>query len=349
MTGKIGSQAVSRRGFLKYGGTFVAAAFTSAYFPLLAAAQEGPALALGRVVNGALGIFEQASFRSRQVAQLWQDMVVPIAEQIQGEADERFGPEWCRVGGMGYAHASGLQPVEIKYQQPVDEVRFTGSLAQVTVPFVDVYDTFSTESVRLYRYYFGSTHWVTKVVQDRDGTAWYRIFDDKFPERERWAPANRLRLIPDEELAPLSPEVPAGDKRIEVILEEQRMAAYEADQLVFETSISTGDYVTNPKYETPTGDYLIGLKRASQHMMPWDRTFGSYDLPGVPWVCYYGQRSYAFHGAYWHNGFGRIRSHGCVNLSPEDARWVYLWTTPVVQPYNQVQYLENSGTRVRII
>ena len=38
--------------------------------------------------------------------------------------------------------------------------------------------------------------------------------------------------------------------------------------------------------------------------------------------------SYALHGAFWHNGFGRVRSHGCVNLGPSDARWLFMWTTP---------------------
>ena len=69
----------------------------------------------------------------------------------------------------------------------------------------------------------------------------------------------------------------------------------------------------------------------------------------MPWVSYFTQRAHAFHGAYWHNGFGQIRSHGCVNLTPQDARWIYLWTTPEMRPYNQLQYAETGGTSVDVI
>lgn len=336
---------ITRKGFLKLGG----AALTAALLPRQLTASAKGSLQLGRVVSGTLPVYDQPSFSARRVAQFWQDMVIPIARHVDGEENNRYGPAWCQVGTRGYAHTAGLQPVEIRFQQPVEDLRFTGTLAEVSVPFVDVYETFSTESRRLYRYYYGSTHWVNKLVWDRDGSPWYRVFDDKFPEYERWVPANRLRVFSDQDLLPISADIPAEEKRIEVYLEEQRLTAFEGEQAVFEAAISTGDYITNEKYQTPTGKYLVGLKRASQHMMPWDRTFGSYDLPGVPWVSYFTGRGHAFHGAYWHNAFGRIRSHGCVNLAPGDARWIYLWTTPKMQPFNQLQYSESGGTRVIIL
>ena len=336
---------ISRRSFLKLS----AAGLAATLLPAELTAFADSSLAYGRVVNGSLPIFEQPAFSAHRVSRYWQDSILPITRQARGEATPRFSEYWCQIGNIGYAHASGLQPVEIQFQSPVENIRFTGSLAEVTVPFVDVYQTFDTTSPRLYRYYYGSTHWVTKLVYDRNGKAWYRVRDDKFPEWERWVPANRMRIFADEELAPISPEVPTDEKKIEVSLEEQRLTAYESGEPIFETLISTGDNVTNPKYQTPTGQYLIGLKRPSQHMMPWDRTFGSYDLPGVPWVSYFTAYAHAFHGAYWHNAFGRVRSHGCVNLAPQDARWVYLWSSPVMQPYNELQYLESGGTRVVVV
>ncbi|MBN2045787.1 MAG: L,D-transpeptidase family protein [Anaerolineales bacterium] len=336
---------LSRRDFLKLGGASLAAALIPNHLRALAA--SNPVLA--RVTSGTLSVYRQPDFSSRRVQFLWRDMVVPITRSLQGEENTRFTADWCQVGQIGFAHASGLQPVEIIFQQPIEDLRFTGSLAEVTVPFVDVYASFSTKFYRLYRYYYGSTHWIDKLVHDRDGRAWYRILDDKFPELERWAPADRFRVFSDQELAPISPEVPVKEKRIEVYLEEQRLAAFESNRRVFEARISTGDSLANPKYQTPTGTYLIGLKRPSQHMMPWDRTFGSYDLPGVPWVCYFTNYAHAFHGAFWHNAFGRARSHGCVNLAPEDAKWIYLWSTPVMRPYNQLQYSELGGTRVIVI
>jgi hypothetical protein len=42
----------------------------------------------------------------------------------------------------------------------------------------------------------------------------------------------------------------------------------------------------------------------------------------------YFQLAFALHSAFWHDGFGRPRSHGCVNLSPHDARWLFQWAGP---------------------
>ena len=340
----ISQHPISRRDFLKISGLAIAAALLP---EKTVSAASG--FKLARVVHGAMQVYAEPSLSSKMVTQYWKDMVLPIAAEVEGQQTNRLGPLWYQVGTVGFSHASWLQPVEIQFQEPTDEIRFTGSLAEVTVPFVDVYEDHSEDSLRLYRYYYGSTHWVNKLVYNTSGQAWYRVFDDKFPERERWVRADRLRLYSDEELAPISPDVPADQKRIEVNLAQQHLTAFEYDEPVFEAVVSTGDYLANPKYETPTGRYLVGLKRASQHMLPWDRTFGSYDLPGVPWVSYFTQRAHAFHGAYWHNGFGQIRSHGCVNLTPQDARWIYLWTTPEMRPYNQLQYAETGGTRVDVI
>jgi lipoprotein-anchoring transpeptidase ErfK/SrfK len=54
-----------------------------------------------------------------------------------------------------------------------------------------------------------------------------------------------------------------------------------------------------------------------------------FDLRDVPYVQYF-KEGYALHAAYWHDGFGTPRSHGCVNLSPLDARWLFSWTEPSV-------------------
>lgn len=59
------------------------------------------------------------------------------------------------------------------------------------------------------------------------------------------------------------------------------------------------------------------------------RGAGAYELRDVPWIQYF-ESGYALHGAYWHDVFGTPRSHGCVNLSPIDARIVFNWTEPAV-------------------
>ncbi|NIP52472.1 MAG: hypothetical protein GWN62_03550, partial [Aliifodinibius sp.] len=146
---------LSRRDFLKISGLTLSAAV----LPVNSvSAAEG--IQLGRVVDGTMQVFQHPSLASKQVTQFWKDMVLPIAEEVDGEQTKRLGPKWYRIGNIGFAHASWMQPVEIRFQEPTGEIRFTGSLAEVTVPFVDVYQNHSEESPRLYRYYYGSTHWV---------------------------------------------------------------------------------------------------------------------------------------------------------------------------------------------
>lgn len=77
---------------------------------------------------------------------------------------------------------------------------------------------------------------------------------------------------------------------------------------------------------------------------------GYYDLPGVPFVCYFTWGWAALHGTYWHNDYGRPRSHGCVNMPPDAARWLWRWTTPVVDYHDLVFQVKNGydGTRVNV-
>jgi LysM repeat protein len=104
-------------------------------------------------------------------------------------------------------------------------------------------------------------------------------------------------------------------KRIEVSLSRQTLSAYENDQLVLSTLVSTGLART----PTPVGRYKIYAKYRTQTM------FGpGYYLPNVPHVMYF-VGGYALHGTYWHNNFGHPMSRGCVNLSQQDAAWLYTW------------------------
>jgi hypothetical protein len=120
-------------------------------------------------------------------------------------------------------------------------------------------------------------------------------------------------------------DVPEGEKWVHVNLTEQTLVAYEGDQPVFATVITSG----KEGYDTPTGTYRVGHKYVSIRMSGDDPVEGVYDVDEVPWTMYY-FGGYALHGAYWHDGFGRVRSHGCTNIAPADARWLYRWTTPTV-------------------
>lgn len=120
-------------------------------------------------------------------------------------------------------------------------------------------------------------------------------------------------------------DVEAGEKWVHFNLPEQTMVAYEGDTPVFATLISSG----KEGHDTPTGTHRQYLKYISDRMSGDDPKDGPYDIGEVPWVMYY-KNSFAVHGAYWHDGFGKVRSHGCTNLAPADARWLYFWSEPAV-------------------
>jgi len=147
-----------------------------------------------------------------------------------------------------------------------------------------------------------------------DGWTWYQVGPDAWIEQRLMGV-----VFPEAE----APEGVANNRWISVNLYEQTIAAYENGEMVFATLVSTGigGWWTQPGlfqvYEKLETDFMQGAFEA-------DRS-DFYYLEDVPWILYYDQ-SRALHGAYWHNGFGYPRSHGCVNLSPADAEWIYEWS-----------------------
>ncbi len=119
--------------------------------------------------------------------------------------------------------------------------------------------------------------------------------------------------------------VPANGKWIHVDLGEQTLVAYEGDKPVYATLISSG----KEGYEPPTGLFEVQQKYISTTMNATDPIDGFYEVEEVPWTLYY-HGGYALHGAYWHTDFGKVRSHGCTNIAPVDARWLYYWSEPDV-------------------
>ena len=80
-----------------------------------------------------------------------------------------------------------------------------------------------------------------------------------------------------------------------------------------------------------------------------DVAASGFDLPGVPWVLYITEGGISFHGTYWHNDYGKPRSHGCINLPSEGAKFIYRWTRPEVPPDVDYLHLPGQGTQVSII
>ncbi len=123
------------------------------------------------------------------------------------------------------------------------------------------------------------------------------------------------------------------EKWIDVDLDEQVLVAYEGPRPVFATVISSGragrSRDQTHEFESPTGSFRIQSRHITTTMDGDTAGDGPYSIEDVPWVMYF-HGSYALHGAFWHSYFGWRMSHGCINLSPGDARWVFLWADPVL-------------------
>jgi lipoprotein-anchoring transpeptidase ErfK/SrfK len=129
------------------------------------------------------------------------------------------------------------------------------------------------------------------------------------------------------------PSVAEGDRKwIDVSIRDQVLVAYEGRKAVYVTLVSTGlGGLTDPEKTPATvrGTFMIHTKHVSATMDADDDASDSFSLRDVPFVQYF-HKGYALHGAYWHDEFGKVRSHGCVNLAPVDAAWLFEWTDPVV-------------------
>ncbi|HUS28177.1 MAG TPA: L,D-transpeptidase [Kofleriaceae bacterium] len=130
--------------------------------------------------------------------------------------------------------------------------------------------------------------------------------------------------------APVDPPplLTPNERWIDVDLDNQILVAFEGTTPVYATMVSTGAKDT----PTLTGMYRIWLK-ASEADMKNLKAEDPYSVATVPWTeFFYSEDDLALHTAYWHDAFGKTRSHGCVNLAPRDARWLYYWSDPVVPP-----------------
>lgn len=152
----------------------------------------------------------------------------------------------------------------------------------------------------------------TRVV---GGVNWYRIG----PEQWVYGPqvgVARFKARPS--------VIGANERWVGVNLREQTVVAYEGDTPVYAALSATG----LPRTPTVQGIFRTWWRVLSRKMSGGSAaTGGYYYLEEVTWTLYF-YAGYALHTAYWHDAFGRPRSHGCVNLSPYDAWWIFRWSEP---------------------
>jgi hypothetical protein len=174
-----------------------------------------------------------------------------------------------------------------------------------------------------------------RMVETRDG---------------RWLKSRDLRTVAKSSTLP--PHARKGTKWIDISILNQTLVLWEGDRPVYATLVSTGrDGLGDPakSHSTPTGLFRVYQKHVTTTM---DSAVADheFELRDVPWVQYF-KGGYALHAAYWHDDFGRSRSHGCVNLSPIDARYTFQWSTPSVPDHWHGSYAGEpfeGGTIVNI-
>ncbi|RYZ02608.1 MAG: murein L,D-transpeptidase [Myxococcales bacterium] len=160
------------------------------------------------------------------------------------------------------------------------------------------------------------------VLETRElaGKKWLRVGQDAWlPQTDVSAPTP----------APKPPEVKAGERWFDVELASQTLTAYVGDQPLFATLVSTGRGAQGSELATPKGIHRIWVKLAQSDMDNLENLEASqtYAIQAVPWVMYF-QKGYGLHGTFWHRAFGRVQSHGCVNLSPADAERLFELASP---------------------
>lgn len=170
---------------------------------------------------------------------------------------------------------------------------------------------------------------------------WWQIGDGEWVESDH---LNEMHVIapPPAALTEDRVDVTGNDQWIDVDVGEQVLVAYRGHRPVYATLISSGR--GSP---TPLGDYPVWAKVASMDMGNQEYEDNPYLVQGVPWVLLF-QGHNALHGAYWHNRFGNRKSHGCVNLAPHDARWVFEWTGPML-PKGWTGYLPSDLDRSVVV
>jgi len=360
---------LSRRDFLKLSGVGLAGLSTLALnryktfdFEILAAPKRLPQFpnspVIGRVVDPDIKLRNTPSYDpnvDNTIASMAADTLLEWKREVVGNVYGLNNQRFVETP-QGYVYSSVLQPTRNLPNAPVPEMPagYPGFWAEVTVPYVDLAHEGSVASPWLQdhiaynfppRLYYGQVVWIDQI-RNVNGFVEYRWNEDA-PHgygygaygEVYWADGAAFKILTDADVAPISPDVAPDDKRIDVDLDFQTLSCYEGTTEVYFCRISSGiknilDPATGTvdnKLATPVGNLLTHWKIFSLNMTAGTFQTG-YSTPAVPWSTMISGDGIAIHGAFWHNAFGEKRSHGCINVTPEDAKWIFRWTTPYVSP-----------------
>lgn len=355
------ANSLSRREALKVAGLGIAGLSMPALHERMQTNLVDPVSKLGRICAASVDVFARPDATSTSVGTLYEDALIECHRELVGYHPYRINQRWIETPD-GFIWSPNVQPVEHHPNtEPLTLLETSqgpGLWAEVSVPYVDlILDNPPARSPWLKdaiypRLYYSQVVWIDQLREEEDGQQWCRI-NERFGYGDiLWAKAEGFRPITTDELAPISPDV--EEKQVVVNLSRQSLSCFESGREVFYTRISSGarfDAQGNPvdQWSTPVGAHPIWRKIISLHMSG-GTTGGGYDLPGIGWTSLFVGNGVAIHSTFWHNNYGVPMSHGCINARPQDAKWIFLWTTPHV-PFDpgDVTIGMPGGTQISVI
>lgn len=335
---------LSRRDFLKLVtfssgplGLLLPANYSLSEFP-----QEE---ALGRITVGKMDVFAKPDGSTSPLGALYEDNIVPWLREVVGAMPGRINQRFVETP-YGFIWGGYVQPVRNQPNVPVASLPETslgpGMWVEVTVPYVELslenpparapWLQYATSINLPPRFYYSQIVWADRIRTDETGQVWYSL-NEKYGSGDIfWGRAEAFRPLMAEATSPI--DLDATDKRIVVRIWNQTLSCFEGDREVHFSRISSGalyDAWGNrvDAWETPVGEFPIWRKAFSLPLSGGSAAAG-WSLPAVGWVSLFVGAGVAIHSTYWHNNFGEPSSRGCVNASPEDARWIFRWSQPIV-------------------
>lgn len=348
------NQKVSRRDFLKLAGIGVGALSLHSisgkdesrlFYDPIKPLEFPQADRLGRnctadtnLSGGKIEIRTRPDVNSEKVRDVFRDEVFPWLKEVSTDSIDYNLPNqrWAETP-EGYIHSLYLQPCRNLPNDPLVSLPDgKGFWAEVTVPYVDLLldnavpiSGWMRDHVAYQlqpRLYFTQVMWIDQIRTGDSGRIIYHV-NERYgnPGDFFWAEGAAFRPLTSEEISPIHPGVDPATKKVIVNLTYQTLTCKEGDQEVYFCRVSTG----TQEGSTPVGESPIRRKLISVRMSA-NTVATSYDLPGISWTTLFVGEGVAIHAATSHNDFGTVRSHGCVNCKPEDAKWIFRWTLPEV-------------------
>ena len=292
------------------------------------------------------------------------ECVVWLREVIGGLPAGRPNKKWVETP-EGYIYLPSLQKVMNFPNEPITELPVYGEdrgmWVEVTVPYVNLElanppakaPWLNEAPQTLWRLYYSQVIWVDEIQIPADNRILYRVnerygsYGDIF-----FADARAFRKVTEEEIAPINPGV--ENKKILINVNQQSLSCFEGNNEIYFCQVSTGRKfdefgIRVDTWDTTPGTHWIWRKLVSLHMSGGE-TGAGFDTMAIPWTSLFVGAGIAIHATFWHNDFGTPKSHGCVNALPEDAKWIFRWTSPQVA-YNPGDVTNNTyeGTRIEVI